>query len=340
MDLDEHNIEVEKPDNTYNKDKYMDIEILEKAREYGTLVTKDKLMRVIARSEGIAVEDYKNDKVNEVYKGHTEVFCEDGQIDDIYNTGELEMEHDHFTENQFVNIKNGQQSALTLYQDGKLRLIADKMVHGIQGKNKEQVYALNALMSKNIELVTLTGQAGTGKTLCAIASALEQVLELERYKKFNVARPIKIMGDNDLGFMPGDKDEKLDLFMQPVFDSIEFLYNTNPREIITELKDRNKFNMESLGHIRGRTLQNQFILIDEAQNTNIHEISTILTRIGKGSKVVLTGDINQIDLYYLDRQSNGLSYVVNNFKGQDNFCHINLEKSERSKLARQSAKLL
>ena len=319
----------------------MDIEILEKAREYGTLVTKDKLMRVIAKQEGIPVEDYKNNKVNEVYKGHSTVVWENDEIDKLFGQGYLELNNSNFIENEFVNLKNGQKSVLTMHRNGELLLLDTNInAHGIKPKNKEQIFAFNALMNKEIELVTMTGTSGTGKTMCAIANGLEQVLEKERYDKMIVARPSVSAGE-ELGFLPGNIDEKLEPWMKPIKDNIDFIYRgREDRDVVQDLKTMGKLEFESLEHIRGRSIPNQFILIDEVQNSDINLIKTILTRVGKGSKIVLTGDIEQIDLPYLDKQSNGLSYVIDKFKGQNNFAQINLEKSERSRLAEQSSKLL
>jgi len=339
--LEENNIKVETPSTDgYNND-YMDIRIINKAKGYGSvLVTKDRMIRVLASEENVQVEDYHNDNVDKVYNGYRTVNVSQKFIDALYNDKVIETNDDHI-ENEYINFKASNSSALTRYNQSELQLVENQYVHGINGKNREQIYALDALMNKDIELVTITGAAGTGKTIISLASALEQTVEIGKYNKVSVARPIAIMGDNEIGFLPGDKDEKLDLFMQPIFDSIETLYkDSNPRDVVFEYKERNLFNVESIGHIRGRSMDNQFVIVDEAQNLTPHELTTILTRIGKSTKMILTGDLNQIDKPYLDKKSNGLAYVIDKFKGEDNFAQIHLKKSERSRLAEQAVNLL
>jgi PhoH-like ATPase len=200
--------------------------------------------------------------------------------------------------------------------------------------------AIELLLNKNIPLVTLIGKAGTGKTLLALASGLMQTEDLREYKKLLVARPIVPVG-KDLGFLPGEKQEKLRPWMQPIYDNLEYLFNTKkPGELDAILAGMGSIEVEALTYIRGRSLPKQYIIIDEAQNLTKHEVKTILTRVGEGSKIVLMGDPEQIDHPYLDAYNNGLTYVVEKFKDQTISGHIKLMKGERSGLARLAADLL
>ena len=263
-DLEEHNIVIETPSQSGYEGEYMDIKIINKAIvEECILVTKDRMMKVLARENGLKVEDYQNDAVEKIYKGHRTVNVSPQFIDALYQDEIVETTDDHI-ENEYINFKAGNSSALARYQDGELTLVENQNVHGISGNNREQIYALDALMDESVDLVTITGEAGSGKTLLSLACGLEQVVEQGDYNKLNVGRPTAIMGDNEIGFLPGSKDEKLDLFMQPIFDSLETLYeDSNPRDIMYEFKERNLLNLESIGHIRGRSMDNQFVMIDE-----------------------------------------------------------------------------
>lgn len=213
-------------------------------------------------------------------------------------------------------------------------------VWGIKPRNVEQKMALELLLRQDIPLVTLTGKAGTGKTLLSLAAGLLQTEDLGRYNKLLVARPVVPVG-KDIGFLPGEKEEKLRPWMQPVYDNLEFLFNTKkPGEIDQILAGMGSIQVEALTYIRGRSIPDQFIIIDEAQNLTKHEVKTILTRVGEGSKIVLMGDPAQIDHPYLDELNNGLAYVVETFKSQRESGHVKLEKGERSGLAQLAADLL
>jgi PhoH-like ATPase len=215
-------------------------------------------------------------------------------------------------------------------------------ISGITPRNAEQTFAANALLDPNIPLVSLTGKAGTGKTLLALASALHVK---KRYRQIFIARPIVPLSNKDIGFLPGDVESKIGPYMQPLWDNLKIIqdqYSENDSHyaaISNMLKD-DKLVIEPLSYIRGRSLQRIYFIVDEAQNLTPHEIKTIITRAGEGSKIVLTGDIYQIDHPYLDSQSNGLSYLIDHFKGQKLYAHINLEKGERSELAELASNLL
>jgi PhoH-like ATPase len=213
-------------------------------------------------------------------------------------------------------------------------------IWGIHPRNVQQTMAIELLLRKDIPLVTMIGKAGTGKTLLALAAGLMQTEDLREYKKLLVARPIVPVG-KDLGFLPGEKQEKLRPWMQPIYDNLEFLFNTKkPGELDAILAGMGSIEVEALTYIRGRSLPDQFIIIDEAQNLTKHEVKTILTRVGENSKIVLMGDPEQIDHPYLDAYNNGLTYVLEKFKDQIVSGHVKLLKGERSGLARLAADLL
>lgn len=339
-DYESVNIESGTPAHNYRSN---DVSIMNKADKYnGVLVTKDKHLQLLAKINDIAVEDYKNNKVENIYDGKTEINLSKSEIGSIYSKGHLEINGKgrDLIENQFIVVKSFDKdnSALCRYTNGKLKLIREKQVSDLSARNKEQMFGIDVMIDKNIDLVTITGAAGNGKSLLSIASGLELV-EQNDYSKMLIARPIVGM-DNELGFMPGSMEEKLIVWMQPILDNLEYLFNRNPREVINELKEFNKLELQSLEHVRGRSLPNQFMLLSEAQNLTPHEVKTVITRMGENSKLILEGDISQIDKNYLDEKSNGLSYVIDRFKGQSNYAHIEFKESERSKLAEQGASLL
>jgi len=214
--------------------------------------------------------------------------------------------------------------------------------YGIVPRNAEQTFALNALMNDDIPIVTLTGKAGTGKTLLALAAALQV---RKYYRQIYIARPVVPLSNKDIGFLPGDVESKLGPYMQPLWDNLkviqdQFKETDKSYQTITLMIKEEKLVIEPLSYIRGRSLQRIFFIVDEAQNLTPHEVKTIITRVGEGAKIVLTGDIYQIDHPYLDAQSNGLSYLIDHFKGQKLYAHINLEKGERSELAELASNLL
>jgi PhoH-like ATPase len=317
------------------------------------LVSKDTLVRVKADAIGLDAEDFLSDRVvdfEHIYTGFFEVLIPIELLGRFYEKGEInlsELANHPFYPNQFLVMKDALGSSAsaigmvdkTSTKVKKLALNQDH-VWGIHSRNVQQTMAIELLLRKDIHLVTLTGKAGTGKTLLALASGLMQTEDFREYKKLLVARPIVPVG-KDLGFLPGEKQEKLRPWMQPIFDNLEYLFNTKkPGELDAILAGMGSIEVEALTYIRGRSLPKQFIIIDEAQNLTKHEVKTILTRVGEGSKIVLMGDPEQIDHPYLDAYNNGLTYVVEKFKDQVISGHVKLLKGERSGLALLAADLL
>jgi PhoH-like ATPase len=299
------------------------------------------MLRILTKVNYLDVEDYKKDRVEEQYDGvEDDIHAPSSFIDGLFNEGVMEFDYgDSLYENQFTIVKNQNQSALGQYRDNKVELIKEQTVHSITTRNKEQHFAMKALMDKSIDMVTITGVAGTGKTLLALAAGLEQVLETKDYNRVLVARPT--VTNNDLGYLPGDKEEKLRPWMQPIYDNIDFIYDQREsEEVVEDFKTIDKLKVEALAYIRGRSIPKQFFIIDEAQNLTPDKVKTIVSRAGEGTKIVLTGDVEQIDAHYLDQYSNGLSYVINKFKGKRNYAHVELKENERSLLAEQAAQLL
>ena len=246
--------------------------------------------------------------------------------------------------NKFFILRNTQRSVLAYLDRNmeKILKIDKNTVYGIKPRNAEQTFASYALTNNDISLVTITGKAGTGKTLLALASALHVK---KNYRQIFIARPVVPLSNKDLGFLPGDVDDKLKPYMQPLWDNLKVIQDQyqetdkNHLAITTMIKEE-KIIVEPLSYIRGRSLQRIYFIVDEAQNLTPHEIKTIITRAGAGAKLIFTGDISQIDHPYLDSQSNGLSYLIEHFKGQKLYSHINLEKGERSELAEMASNLL
>ncbi|MGO4887928.1 PhoH family protein [Anaerobacillus sp. MEB173] len=317
------------------------------------LVSKDALVRVKADALGIPAEDLLNDRVVEfdhIYKGYLEIYANTEVLNKFYKKNELavsELAEHPFYPHQFLIIKDalgGSGSAVgKVDATGKLitPFVSDQeQVWGIRSRNVQQKMALELLLCKDINFVTLVGKAGTGKTLLSLAAGLMQTEDLGRYKKLLVARPVVPVG-KDIGFLPGEKEEKLRPWMQPIYDNLEYLFNTKKQgELDRILAGMGSIQVEALTYIRGRSIPDQFIIIDEAQNLTKHEVKTILTRVGEGSKIVLMGDPQQIDHPYLDEYNNGLTYVVEKFKDQAVSGHVKLEKGERSGLAQLAADLL
>lgn len=316
------------------------------------LVSKDALMRIKAESLGIVSEDFLSDKIvvdDSLYTGSTELLVTTEQLDLFYDKKELptELFKNNFFSNQFVllkNIEGTSQSAIGMVSPDVKKIkklnFSNEYVWGIHARNLQQTAALELLLRKDIQLVTLTGKAGTGKTLLALAAALYQVEDLNLYKKIVVARPIMPVG-KEIGHLPGEKEEKLRPWMQPIFDNLEHLFNVKHHEELHGiLAGMKSIEVEALTYIRGRSIPDQFIIIDEAQNLTKHEVKTIITRVGENSKIILMGDPEQIDHPYLDAFSNGLSYVVEKFKDIPIAGHIQLQKGERSALAQLAATLL
>jgi len=319
------------------------------------LVTKDTNLRIKADALGLRAEDYESDTItlDELYSGETELSVDPGVIDEFYTQGELPAVDHKLFANQFVLIKssaNPSQTALSRYNQQKIALVpiasTKHGVWGITARNKQQQFALDLLLNDDIRLVTLVGRAGTGKTLLALAAGLEKTIESRAFQRLVVSRPVFPLG-KDIGFLPGDIEEKLRPWMQPIRDNLDFLMGASAvsgrakgKKDIQSLIDLGMIEVEPLTYIRGRSMPNQYLIIDEAQNLTPHEIKTIITRAGEGTKVVLTGDPYQIDNPYIDSSSNGLTFVVDRFKDEPIAGHITLVKGERSDLAELAATLL
>ena len=313
------------------------------------LVTKDLNLRIKADVLGIPTEDFTSDKVDycKLYNGVQEIFITQAEIDQFYKDGSVDSSHNNIYSNAFCIIKSLESpsiSALAKYYDNKFHKLSydDKTVYGIKALNKEQRFALELLLDDRIKIVTLVGKAGTGKTIMALAAGLERVFEDNgRYNRLLITRPIVPLG-NDLGYLPGDKEDKIRPWMQPIFDNLEYLCNEHirPNGSTEYLLSSGKIELEALTYIRGRSIPRQFIICDESQNLSPHVIKTILTRVGRGSKIVFTGDPEQIDHPYLDASSNGLSYLVEKIKDENISGHITLIKGQRSGVAELGARLL
>jgi len=315
------------------------------------LVSKDINLRMKAKSLGILAQDYKNDQITNLEKIHKDIETvddiEDQLISKFYDSHEgvpvSEFKLDPIPHQYFI-LKGQKSSALAHYEPTQkvLQRVEKHRTYGIDPRNAEQTFSLDALTRPDIQLIALTGKAGTGKTLLALAAAMHQE------KKFNqilLARPIVPLANRDLGFLPGDVKEKIMPYMQPLFDNLSVIKNqfkSQSKEymLIEEMQKSEKLVISPLAYIRGRSLSNVFFIVDEAQNLTPHEVKTIITRAGEGTKMIFTGDIHQIDSPYLDLKSNGLSYLADRMKGQDIFAHVNLIKGERSYLAELASDLL
>jgi PhoH-like ATPase len=317
------------------------------------LVSKDALMRVKADAIGIQAEDFLSDRVitsDHIYSGYLEVYVGLEVLNKFYKEHKIalkELRYQHIYPNQFVILKDelGSSASAIGKVDKDCKVVIPLIreldhVWGIKPRNVQQRMAFELLLRDDLPLVTLVGKAGTGKTLLSLAAGLLQTEDLHEYKKLLVARPVVPVG-KDLGYLPGEKEEKLRPWMQPIYDNLDYLFNTKkPGELDQILAGMASIQVEALTYIRGRSIPDQFIIIDEAQNLTKHEVKTILTRVGEGSKIVLMGDPQQIDHPYLDEYNNGLTYVVEKFKGEKISGHVKLEKGERSGLAQLAADLL
>ncbi|MGI9535293.1 MAG: PhoH family protein [Thermodesulfobacteriota bacterium] len=315
------------------------------------LVTKDVNLRMKAKSIGLLSQDYKSDHVKDIsniYTGNRVVEnVESETIDKLYiKPFEVDAENinEKFNPNEFLILRNGKKSALGYYNPNKEKIerIYKTEAFGIASRNAEQAFALNALLNDDIKLVSISGKAGTGKTLLSLASAIEK---RKNYLQIYIARPIVPLSNKDIGYLPGDVDEKLLPYMQPLYDNLgvvqnQFKHTDRNYKIIENMLKEEKLKIEPLSYIRGRSLVRIFFIVDEAQNLTPHEVKTIITRAGEGTKIIFTGDIFQIDHPYLDSLSNGLSYMIEKMKGQNIYAHINLEKGERSELAEIASDLL
>jgi len=345
----EESLDMEVPDNRILRVAYQ----LHKSGEQVILISKDINLRLKADALGVQVEDFENQRINfdELFSGYRELSVSPETIDAIYQTKSAELPGLDLCPNEFVLLrddKNPKHSALGWAKGNSVELLpnrSDDKVWNIHPRSKEQRMALTLLMDPDIQIVTLVGQAGSGKTILALAAALESVLQLNIYEKILVSRPIVPLG-NDIGYLPGDKDEKLEVWMQPIYDNLDYLMHTEKRDSqsvrrqIEDLKKNHKLELEAITYIRGRSIPRQFVIVDEAQNLTPHEVKTIISRAGEGTKMVLTGDPYQIDSPYLDASSNGLSYTVERLKSLPIHGHVTLRKSERSPLAAAAAEFL
>ncbi len=315
-------------------------------------ISKDINLRMKAKSLGISAEDYKTDQVtNEDILDKTLRTLDNfdnNLIAELYENGSLEVEKLNLNSKPEANecfiLKGNGSSVLARYSPVAERIIRveKRTAYGIKPRNAEQTFSLNVLMDPEVQLIALTGKAGTGKTLLALAAAIEMH---HSFDQILLARPIVALSNRDLGFLPGDASDKISPYMQPLFDNLSVIKHAfNPRsqeyKRIEELQKEEKLVITPLAYIRGRSLSNSYFIIDEAQNLTPHEIKTIITRAGEGTKMIFTGDLQQIDSPYLDMRSNGLAYLTDKMQNQDLFAHINLVKGERSYLAELASNLL
>jgi PhoH-like ATPase len=343
----------------YNEDKadhrILNSALLLQKEEKGRkviLVSKDVNLRLKAKALGLQAEDYTTGKIQNIsslYTGRTiiedvdanmiNLLYEKGYCPPAEILGKLVPEKNHF-----YILKSGKKSVLAYYNplNEMVEQVEKRSVYGVKPRNAEQTFAIHAVLKPEIKLVSLQGVAGTGKTLLALAAALEQKRE---FKQIYLARPIVPLSNKDIGYLPGDIKSKLNPYMEPLWDNLKFIqnqYNETDKEYakITEMVNQEKLVITPLAYIRGRSLSNICFIVDEAQNLTPHEVKTIITRAGENTKFIFTGDIHQIDTPYLDSQSNGLSYLIDRLKDHELYAHITLEKGERSELANLANELL
>lgn len=349
--------DVFKEDNADHRILSVALELVKKQKTPGKviLVSKDVNLRMKAKALSIPAEDYTTDmiaSIDELYSGKEtlENFPDEILMKfymppyEVTSREVLKYAKTELVPNKYFVIKNPERSVLACLDQNMefFKRIDKNAVYGIKPRNSEQTFAIDALINSDIPLVSLTGKAGTGKTLLALASALNV---RKSYRQIYIARPVIPLSNKDIGFLPGDVESKLAPYMQPLWDNLKVIQDQFPEEdkqyqLINQLTKDNKLVIEPLSYIRGRSLQRIYFIVDEAQNLTPHEIKTIITRAAQGAKIVFTGDIYQIDHPYLDSQSNGLSYLIDHFKGQKLYAHINLEKGERSELAELASNLL
>ena len=320
-----------------------------------TVVSRDINMRVIANSLGLETDDYITtqviDDADKLYDGFAEILVDDQIIEHFYAGEEITLDEEQgirLFPNQFLMLQssaNPKKTALSRFRAPHLPLKPvpqkwNELGWGIKPRNKEQGFAYDLLFDDDIPLITLIGKAGSGKTLMAIAAGMEQTLGIHKnkYKKIVVSRPVQPLG-KDIGFLPGSMNEKMLPWLMPIQDNLQNIMG-NDRTMLKSYLDNGQIEIEALTYIRGRSISNAFVIIDEAQNLTAHEVKTIITRIGDNTKIVLTGDIEQIDNIYTNETSNGLAYAVERFKTYDISGHVTFKRGERSKLATLAAKIL
>lgn len=348
--------EIFKEDNPDHRILSTALEVKKKKQDDSVvLISKDVNLRMKAKAVGVKAEDYSTDKVTnveELYSGKETIENYNHDlIEKLYQPpfeipvkSSLKKSKSEIVPNKYFVLRNSSHSVLAALDPKTeiLRKVDKNPVYGIKPRNAEQTFAIDALTNLNIPLVTITGKAGTGKTLLALASALNVK---KYYRQIYIARPVVPLSNKDIGYLPGDVESKLAPYMQPLWDNLKVIqdqYNETEKQhqLITQMVKDQKLVIEPLSYIRGRSLQRIFFIVDEAQNLTPHEVKTIITRVGEGAKIVFTGDVYQIDHPYLDSQSNGLTYLIEHFKGQNLYAHVNLEKGERSELAELASNLL
>jgi PhoH-like ATPase len=314
-------------------------------------VTMDTNLRIRADALGMVSQTYENQRVeaDQLTSGIVDLEIDGEEIDAFFRDGKLTPRDNNWAPNTCVLMRdrtNPSHTALGRFDGTKKAITALRVprdgVMGVRPRNKEQSFAIDLLLDESVRLVTLVGKAGTGKTLLALAAGLKRTMEDAAYTRMLVSRPVMPLG-RDIGFLPGDVDEKLNPWMQPIFDNLEFLFSSGSRKgprAYAELLESGQIQVEPLTYIRGRSLPQQFIIVDEAQNLTPHEVKTIITRSGDGTKIVLTGDPGQIDNPYVDSASNGLTIAAERFRGEKLAAHIVLAKGERSDLAELAANML
>lgn len=325
--------------------------LLREKGESVVIVSKDFVTRVKAEAMDLESEDYENLKTSfeEMYKGLRKIEAQKRDIDLFYKEGILPLLEEGFRPNEYALLTSVENSSAVCKYSEKTKkleplLPVQKDIWGIQPLNVEQKCAIDLLLRDDIQLVTLIGSAGTGKTLLALACGMKKIFDDNIYSKILISRPIVPLG-KDIGYLPGTKEEKLYHWMQPIYDNLEFLCSmtsgeSNAQATLEFIMQSKKIEMEAVTYIRGRSLPKMYMIIDEAQNLTPHEVKTIISRAGKGTKVILTGDPTQIDNPYLDKDSNGLTYIVNKFKNHRIYGHMILERTERSELASLAAEIL
>ncbi len=319
------------------------------------VVSRDINMRVIADSIGLMAQNYITEQVvddrNKLYSGYAEIVVDDQMIDQFYDDEPIYLDEGlkvKLYKHQFIMLQssaNPKKTALCCFKGYNLpleKIIGEKrdLSWGIAPRNKEQAFSYDLLFDENIPLVTLIGKAGSGKTLVALAAAIEQTLGLRDnvYKRVLVSRPVQPLG-KDIGFLPGTMEEKMLPWLKPIQDNLQLILG-NDRTMLQSFMEKGQIEIEALTYIRGRSISNAYIIIDEAQNLTAHEVKTIITRVGENTKIVLTGDIEQIDNVYTNETSNGLAYAIEKFKESDLAGHITFKKGERSRIATEAAKIL
>jgi PhoH-like ATPase len=324
------------------------------------VISQDINMRVIADALGLLSEDYQSSQVVDsrdvIYEGFTKFLVDDFMIDEFYDRQDVWLYEEDAAEqkiklhpNEFVmmvSVENVKKTAIARFTSWNMPLVRlstmkdDIFSWGVKPRNKEQKCGLDLLMNHEIPLVSMIGRAGSGKTLMAIMAGLEQVLGLEkgRYNRIIISRPIQTLG-KDIGYLPGTMEEKMAPWMKPIFDNMQFIMGTD-KTMIEAYLQKGLIEIEALAYIRGRSISDAFVIIDEAQNLTAHEVKTIITRIGENTKIVLTGDIEQIDNVYTNETSNGLTYAIEKLKNSTLTGHVTFKKGERSKLATEASKLL